>query len=167
MRLQHLIITLGAVALLFSGCDLFEQRNRTFDDDPVLEFFPLTETVSESTLDNNGVTSTSVSVEIQLIGPPQDSEVPVSVSALTPADTSLSGQGAEVAEEGVHYRIPSTSSTIPADENQTTIEIEVLNNDVDDGDTNYILFLDLQGSGEIAAGENLDRYRMTIRGADE
>lgn len=167
MKPQHALLTLGVVALLFSGCDLFEQRNRTFDDDPLIEFFPLSQTVDESDLDGAGVSSAEVPIEIQLIGPQRDSELPVSISALTPSDTSLSAPGAQVAEEGVHYRLPSTSATIPADSSQTVINVEVLNNNQDDGGTNYILFLDLQGSQGVSAGENLDRHRMTIRGADE
>jgi hypothetical protein len=153
------------VALLFSGCDLFEQRNRAYDDDPVVEFFPLSQTVDESDLDDNGVNSTGVPIEIQLIGPQRDSELSVSVSAFT--DTSLSAGGAQLAEEGVHYRLPSSSATIPADSSQTTVNVEVLNNGDDDGDTNYVLFLDLEGSDGVAAAENLDRHRLTFRGADE
>jgi len=165
MKLQRLVLTLGMVALLFSGCDLFEQRNRAYDDDPVVEFFPLSQTVSESDLDDNGVNSTGVPVEVQLIGPQRDSELSVSVSAFT--DTSLSAGGAQLAEEGVHYRLPSSSATIPADSSQTTVNVEVLNNGDDDGDTNYVLFLDLEGSDGVGAAENLDRHRLTFRGADE
>lgn len=165
MKLQYLTLILGMVALLFSGCDLFEQRNRTYDDDPVVEFFPLNQSLDESTLDANGASSADAPVEVQLIGPQRDSELTVSVSAFT--DTSLSAPGAELAEEGVHYRLPSTSATIPANSSQTTVNIEVLNNNIDDGDTNYILFLDLEGSDGVAAGENLDRHRLTFRGANE
>lgn len=165
MKLRGLVLALGVTALLFSGCDLFEQRNRTFDDDSRIEFFPTSETVDESTLDGNGLDTLDVPIEIQLIGPQRGSDLPVTFSAFT--DTSLSSPGAEVAEEGVHYNLPSTSDTILADSSQTTINVEVLNNNVDDGDTNYILFLDLQDSDGVAAAENLKRHRMTIRGADE
>lgn len=167
MKLRYTILTLGMIGLLFTGCDLFEQRNRTFDDDPLIEFFPTSATVSESDLDANSVGSTAVPIEIQLIGPQRGSELPVSFSALTPEDTSLSAPNVEVAEEGVHYNIQSTSATIADSSSQTTVSVEVLNNDLDDGDTNYILFLDLQDSGEVAAAENLDRYTLTILGADE
>lgn len=167
MRLKHTVFTLGAIALLFTGCDLFEQRNRTFDDDSRIEFFPTSETVDESALDASGSDAGSVEIEVQLIGPQRDSELPVSFTALTPADTSLSGSNAEIAEEGVHYNIPSTSSVISAGSSQTTVSVEFLNNDLDDGDTNYILFLNLQDSEGIAAAANLSTYRLTIRGSDE
>lgn len=167
MKLQYAILTLGISVLLLSGCDVFQQRNRTFDDDPLIEFFPTSETVSEADLDAVSVDATEVSIEIQLIGPQRNSDLPVSFSALTPADTSISAPDAEVAEEGVHYRLPSTSATIPANSSQTTVEVEVLNNDADDGDTNYLLFLNLEESEGVAAAKNLDRYTMTIRGVDE
>ncbi|MCS3637478.1 BT_3987 domain-containing protein [Salinibacter ruber] len=167
MKIKYTVLALGAIALLLTGCDLFEQRNRTFDDDPRIEFFPTSATVSESDLDASGSEAASVEIEVQLIGPQRNSELPVSFSALTPADTSLSGPNAEVAEEGVHYNIPSTSSTIPAGSSQTTVSVDVLNNSLDDGGTNYILFLNLQDSEGVAAAENLSTYRLTIRGSDE
>lgn len=167
MKLRYAILTLGMFSVLLSGCDVFEERDRTFDDDPRIEFFPTSATVNEEDLDANGAGVAPVGVEIQLIGPQRDSDLPVSFSALTPADTSLSGSNVQVAEEGVHYRLPSTSATIPADSSQTVVNVEVLNNDADDGGTNYVLFLDLQDSGDVAAAENLDTYSLTIRGADE
>lgn len=167
MKLRHTVVGIGAIILLFSGCDAFEQRDRTFDDDPKIEFFPTSQTVDEADLDAAGNSAAPVSIEIQLIGPQRENDLPVSFSVLTPADTSLSGAGQEVAEEGVHYNIPSTSSTISAGSSQTSVNVEVLNNDSNDGDTNYVLFLNLQDSDGAAAAENLSTHRLTIRGADE
>jgi hypothetical protein len=43
----------------------------------------------------------------------------------------------------------------------------VLDNNQDDGDTNYELFLSLQDSEGVEAAENLKTYTLTIRGTDE
>lgn len=165
MNFRYVIAFLSATVLFINGCDVFEQRNRTFNDDPLIEFFPTSETLNESALDDSGEDAVSVPIEIQLIGPQRDTDLQVSFSANT--DTSLSGSNAEVAEEGVHYNLPSTNATISSGSSQTTVNVEVLNNDVDDGGTDHVLFLDLQDSGEVAAAENLDTHVLTIRGADE
>lgn len=157
MRLLKVLLVLGLVASL-SACDLFERRDRSFDDDPKLEFFPLSQSVSEATLDEEGLGGFMLAPEVQLIGPQQESDLNVNISA---ADSST-------AVAGTHYNLPSTSATISAGESQTEIPVEVLNNDQDDGGTVHVLFLNIQGSdGGVTPAENLRTYTLRLEGADE
>jgi len=143
------VLVLALFGLTLTGCDLFEQRDRTFQGDPKLEFFPLTETADEG--------EGTLTTEVQLIGRQRDSDLPVNVVV---ADSST-------AEAGVHYSLGSTTTSIPSGSSSTEISIDVLDNDVDDGDTNYELFLVLQDSENVEAAENLKVYTLTIRGVDE
>lgn len=156
MRLLKILLVLGVVASL-SACDLFERRDRTFDDDPKLEFVPLTQTIDESDVASAGG-SVTVTPEIQLIGPQRESDLSVN---FTVADSST-------AEQGTHYTLPSTSATISSGSSQTEVAVNVLDNDQDDGGTTHVLFLNIQGSdGGVAPAENLRTYTLNIRGADE
>ena len=142
-------LVLALFGLTLTGCDLFEQRDRTFQGDPKLEFSPLTETADEG--------DGTVTTEVQLIGRQRDSDLPVN---LVVADFST-------AEAGVHYSLASTTTSIPSGSSSTEISIDVLDKDLDDGDTNYELFLVLQDSEGVEAAENLKVYILTIRGVDE
>lgn len=143
-----------AGAMTLSACDFFEQPEFEYDDDPQLEFFPLDETVDERP---DSVATQTVTTNIQLIGPQRDDALPVSF-VRTDSSTAV---------EGVHYSLGSTSASIPAGESAAEVTIEILNNDEDDGDTNYELFLTLQDSEGVRAAENLKTYVLTIRGVDE
>jgi hypothetical protein len=149
MKSLQLILVLAVLGLSLSACDMFEQRDRTYQGDPQIEFAPLSETVDEG----DGTVTTS----IQLIGEQRDSALPVS---FTVGDQST-------AVEGTHYTLGSTSTSIPANANSVDVTIEVLDNDQDDGDTNYELFLTLQDSDNVQAAENLKTFTLTIRGTDE
>lgn len=153
MRLSQSLLVLAVLGLLFSGCDLFEKRDRSFQDDPKIEVFPLSETVDEP---QNGNTS-AVTLEIQLIGEQRSSDLPVS---LTVDDSST-------AVSGTHFNLPATSATIPANSSQTEVEVQVLDNDADDAGTNHLLYISLQGSEGVQAAENLRTHTLTIRGLDE
>lgn len=149
MKLLKLILVTAVLPLTLGACDTLEVDNRKFDDDPKIEFAPLSETVDEG--------AGTVSTEIQLIGPQRSSDLPVSFSV---ADSST-------AEEGTHFSLGSTSATISANSSQTSVNVEVLDNNMDDGDTNYVLYLNLQDSEEVEAAENLKTFTLTIRGVDE
>lgn len=149
MKSLRLILIVALVPLVLGACDALERDDRSFDDDPKLEFKPLTETVDEG--------AGTVTTDIQLIGPHRSSDLAVSFVV---ADSST-------AQQGTHYNLGSTSGTIPANSSSTTVNIDVLDNDVDDGDTNYELFLVLQDSEGVEAAENLKTYTLTIRGTDE
>ncbi|MCS3703464.1 DUF4843 domain-containing protein [Salinibacter ruber] len=157
---KHPLSVSLAVAILFvsiGGCDMFDRRDRSFSDDPKLEFFPLDNGIEESTLDDEGISETSVTTNIQLIGPQRDSDLSVN---FTVDDSST-------AEEGVHYTLPSTTATIEANSSTAEASINVLNNDQDDGGTNHILYLSLQDSEDVEAAANLKTYTLTIEGSDE
>ncbi|MFB6247245.1 MAG: hypothetical protein ABEL97_01600 [Salinibacter sp.] len=155
MRFFRILLVLGLIGSL-TACDLFERRDRTFQGDSKLEFFPLTATVDEGDIEAAGG-SLSLTTSIQLIGPQRDSELPIT---FTVADSST-------AVEGTHYTLPSTSATLPADSSSVPVQVNVLDNNADDGDQNYVLFLNLQTSNGVAPAENLRTFRLTLRGEDE
>jgi hypothetical protein len=163
MRSFRFLGVLLLAGILVAGCDFFEQRDRTFDDDPKLEFFPLSETVDEGDAEAAGGTLT-VETSIQLIGRQRDSDLTVDYTVV---DTTLEAEGAEAAEEGTHFTLPATSATLPANSSTVPVEVNVLDNNQDDGETNYLLFLRLQEDNEVEPAENLKTYTLTIRGADE
>ena len=149
MKSLNVVLVLALMGLSLSACDFFEQRDRTYTDDPKLEFFPLTETVDEA--------DTTLTTNIQLIGPQRSSELPVSFAV---ADSST-------AVEGTHYTLGATSTSIASGSSSTEVTINVLDNAENDGDTNYELFLVLQDSEGVEAAENLKTFTLTIRGVDE
>lgn len=159
--MRPLSFLLGAVllAMLVGACDMFEPRDRTFDDDPKIEFFPLSDGVDEADLDDSfGATDdTTITTNIQLIGPQRDSDLSINFVV----------DDSSTAEEGVHYTLPSTSATIDANSSTAEVDVTVLNNSQDDGGTNYELFLTLQDSDGVEAAENLKTYTLTIVGNDE
>lgn len=145
----RLLLFLGAIGLLFSGCDLFEQRDRTYNDDPKVEFFPQSEIVDEA--------DTTVTTNIQLIGPQRDSDLQLSYSV----------DDSSTAVEGTHYELNSTSATISANSSSAEVPVTVLDNNQDDGGTNYELYITLEGSNGVEPAENLKTYNLTIRGVDD
>lgn len=149
MKSLKLILLVGLIPLVLAGCDSLEQDFRGFDDTPKLEFKPLTETVDEG--------AGTVTAEIQLIGPQRSSDLAVNFSV----------DDSSTAQSGTHYSLGSTSATIPANSSATEVSVQVLDNDIDDGDTNYELFLSLEDSQGVEAAENLKTYTLTIRGTDE
>lgn len=156
MRIVRLLGVLLLVGGLATGCDFFNQRDRTFNDDPKLEFAPLSETVDEADAEAAGG-SVTVETAIQLIGRQRDSDLTVNY---TVADSST-------AEEGTHFALPATSATIEANSSSVPVEVNVLDNNVDDGGTNYVLYLNLQEDNEVEPAENLKTFTLTIRGTDE
>jgi carbon monoxide dehydrogenase subunit G len=147
------ILLLALLGATLAGCDTFEQRDRTYQGDPKLEFAPLSETIDEPVANPDTSTATSV----QLIGEQRSSDLAVNFVV---ADSST-------AESGVHYELSSTSVTIAANSSSAQVPITVLDNSADDGDTNYELFLVLQDSEGVEAAENLKTFTLTIRGVDE
>lgn len=143
------ILIIALLPLALGACDALQVDSRKFDGDPKLEFAPTTTTVDEG--------AGSVTTDIQLIGEQRESDLQVN---FTVADSST-------AVEGTHYTLGSTSATISAGSSKTEVEVQVLDNNVDDGDTNYELFLNLQDSDGVEAAENLKTFTLTIRGTDE
>jgi len=151
MRSLKALLVLGLIVSL-GACDAFEQRDRTFDDDPKLEFFPVSQVVDEPVTGDS-----TIAVEIQLIGEQRESDLPVSFAV----------DDSSTAVEGTHYSLPSTSSTIPANSSQTIVEVTVLDDTLDDAGDDRVLFLTLQGGEGVEPAENLKTHTLTIRGRDE
>jgi hypothetical protein len=149
MKSLNAVLLIALLGVSLSACDVFDQRDRSYQGDPQLEFAPLTETVDEG--------AGTVTTNIQLIGPQRSSALPVNFVV----------DDSSTAVEGTHYTLSSTSASIPADESVTDISIEVLDNSIDDGDTNYELFLSLQESDGVEPAANLRTFVLTIRGTDE
>lgn len=143
------ILTLALLPLMLGACDALEVDSRKFDGDPKVEFAPTNATVDEGVV--------TVTTDIQLIGEQRESDLQVN---FTVGDSST-------AVEGTHYSLGSTSATISAGSSKTEVEVQVLDNSVNDGDTNYELFLNLQDSEGVEAAENLKTFTLTIRGTDE
>lgn len=147
-------ILLSAVVLItVTSCDLFEQRSRAFDDDPVVEFFPLNQQVTED--DDDTPSTIELTLEVQLIGPQRSEALSVAFSV---------DAGNTDAVDGVHYELVTSSPvTIPANSSQAEITINVLPSPLDDDEFRQ-LALTLEGSDEVPASENLKNYTLTING---
>lgn len=149
MKSLNAVLLVALLGVSLSACDFFEQRDRSYQGPPQLEFAPLTETVDEG----DGTITTNV----QLIGPQRDAALPVSYVV----------DDSSTAVEGTHFNLASASVSIDAGESAADVEIDVLDNDVDDGDTNYVLYLSLQPSDGVEPAANLQTFTLTIRGTDE
>jgi hypothetical protein len=149
MKSLNAVLLVALLGVSLSACDFFEQRDRSYQGPPQLEFAPLTATVDEG----DGTITTNV----QLIGPQRDAALPVNYVV---DDTST-------AVEGTHFNLATTSVSIDAGESAADVEIDILDNDADDGDTNYVLYLSLQESDGVEPAANLRTFVLTIRGTDE
>ena len=152
MKLHKLHINLVVIvtlSLTIASCDLFELRDRTFDSDPQVEFFPLsrTLTLSQST---SGITT----INVQLIGEQRDSDLPLTVSVESSTTTAVEGQ---------HYNLPSTSVNIPAGASTADFDINVTGENLSAGEA-VVLVLELQGTDQVRAAPNLRLHTLTLVG---
>lgn len=155
MRSLRCLLVLAVLGFSVTACDAFERRDRSYQENPKLEFDPLSATVDES---ESG--TATVTVNVNLIGPRQSS----------PVDVSFAADDSSSAQAGTHFNLPSTSASIEADSSSTEVTIEVLGNDQDDGGSNYVLYLSLQDPNDgdnIEPATNLRTHTLTIRGLDE
>lgn len=143
MKSYKLYINLLLVALITvatTSCDLFELRDRTINtDDPQVEFFPLSRSVS-----GDGTTT----INVQLIGEQRDSDLPLTVTVVGDETTAV---------EGDHYSLPSSSATIAANSSTAPFNIDYSGSGDD-----VVLVLELQGTDEVRAAPNLRRHTLTI-----
>lgn len=149
MKSLNALLLVALLGVSLSACDFFEQRDRSYQGPAQLEFAPLNETVDEG--------DGAVTTNIQLIGPQRDAALSVNFVV----------DDSSTAVEGTHYALGSTSASIAAGESVAEVSIDVLDNSIDDGDTNYELFLSLQASDGVEPAVNLQTYTLTIRGTDE
>lgn len=146
MKIKLLFIAI-LIPLLFAGCDgLFDEGDveKTFEGPPQVALFPLEQEVSE--IDG------STSVEIQLIGEPQNSDITVTVTA----------DGASTAQAGVHYNIASNDVTIAGGTSTVDLPIEILDSGAfTSGEVQLILNIDA-ASGGLEIAPNLDQASVFI-----
>jgi len=144
------ILVLTSIALLIlisGGCkEVFDldQRDRTFQGDPLVAFFPNTRTVADS----SGVTS----FEVQLIGEQLE-------SALNIPFTVVSGETTAV--EGTHFEFVTPSPVVlPANSSIATFSVNILDSDIE---SPRVLTVELQDPGDnITASENIKQTVITI-----
>lgn len=154
MRLLSLLIAISFLGLTFTACDLTEWKGeRKYDDDPKLEFKPLTEFVEEGDIEGG---SETVTTNVQLIGEQRDSDLTVNYEV---ADSST-------AVEGTHYQLGANSATISAGSSTAEVSIDVLDNSQDDGGEVYDLYLVLQESDGVEPAVNLKAFTLTFEGED-
>lgn len=163
MSLRNLLFTLAVPVLVTSGCD-FETFDGPYDGMPVMEFHQVSEANSSPTASQpyaltavEGATESTVRLQTNLIGPQQSADRTLSFTVVSDGTT---------AQEGVHYSLPSgTEYTLPANSSFGFIEITILSNSLDDGESRA-LRLELEGStdGGIGAADNLDDFTVRIDG---
>jgi hypothetical protein len=147
------LILAALVMLTFTGCDdLFNDGEVTYDGPSKVEFKP-----ESNTLTLSPDSSTTVPVLVQLIGEQRNEDLTVSFTV---------NEGS-TAEEGTHYNLPSSSSvTIPAESSSAEIIIDAMGDSgLDPGDT-VQLMLELQGTDQVEAAEELKDYTLTIQGGN-
>lgn len=154
MFLRTSVLALAALALTATGCD-FEEFDGPYDGEPVMEFNQLTGpagpygvAVSEG--------SGTLSLRTNLIGPQMGSATTLSFSVVD----------GTTAVEGTHYALPNgTDYTLPANSSFASIDIEILDGSLDEGESR-VLRLELEGAsdGSIGAAENFDDFTVTIVG---
>lgn len=148
-HIELLVLLLISVSL--TGClnDLFSQKDLTYQDDPQLEFRPLNATEAED--------AGAVEVLVQLIGPQQDSDTPISFS-VNSSETD--------AVEGTHYDLATSSPvSLAANSSAATITINLNGTTLNDGEIRTLV-LTLDESNEITPAENLKTHTLIIEGVD-
>lgn len=148
MKIKLLIIAL--LPLLILGCeDLFDKGDveKVYDGPPQVEFFPLQQEVS--------LADGSATVEVQLIGEQQSSDLSVNFNVNGESST---------AEAGVHYNIVTSSPvTISSGTSEVVVEIELIEGSLEAGEE-VELYLDLEGADGAEAAPNLDQALIYIQG---
>jgi hypothetical protein len=153
MKIKILIALI--LPLLFLGCDdLFDEGDvqKTFDDIPQVEFKPLQQEVSISSLYDEPTDDGTFTVAVQLIAPQRDSDLAVNFSV----------GGNSTAQAGVHYNIVTPSPvTISAGTSSVDVVIELIEGSLESGSAD--LFLNLEGGSGVPAAPNLDESRTIIQ----
>ena len=142
------IIAFLLLPVFLWGCDdIFDagDADKVFDGDPQVEFKPLGQEMSE--------TVGMATIDIQLIGEHQDSDIEV--------DFSTDGS----AEEGVHYNLLTSSPVvIEAGTSSATVEIEIIDSGIYDetGEVQLLLNID-SASGGVEPAENLRQASIYVQ----
>ena len=149
-KTTYILAIFALLILISGGCkEVFDldQRDRTFQGDPLVAFFPNSETVADS----SGVTNGST-FEVQLIGEQLE-------EALNIPFTIVSGETTAV--EGTHFEFDTSSPVVlPANTSIAFLSINILDSDIE---SPRVLTLELQDPGDnITASENVKRTVLTI-----
>lgn len=143
------LLFLALFAGLFtSSCDdLFDKGDveGTYDGPTVVAFYPLQKTVRTSS-------SSSTSVQVQLIGPQRSSDLSVAYQV----------GSSSTAVSGTHYNLNVSPVTISGNTSTADITIELIDGVLQAGQE-VALILELQGSADVPASENLKQSVIYIR----
>lgn len=143
------LLFLALFAGLFtSSCDdLFDKGDveKTYDGPAVVAFYPLQKTVRTST-------SPSTSVQVQLIGEQRSSDLSVTYQV----------GSASTAVAGTHYTLNVSPVTISGNTSTADITIGLIDGALAAGQE-VALVLELQGSADVPASENLKQSVVYIR----
>jgi len=151
-KIYFRLLVILVLPLLLSGClnDLFDDGETYYNtDDPQVEFYPLTQQLTLGATEESSYT-----INAQLIGEQRNAALELSVIVVDSLTT---------AQQGVQYSLPSTSITIPADSSTAAFTIEVSGEGLDAGDVAQLV-LELQGTEEVQAAENLNQHTLIIQG---
>lgn len=143
------LLMFAFLPVLFTGCDsLFDKGDveKVYDGPSVVEFFPLSRTVTIST-------TPTTSIGVQLIGPQRSADLSV---AYTVDATST-------AIAGTHYNITTPSPvTLAANTSSVPVTISLIAGSVPAGQERRLI-LNLVGADGVAPAENLKRATIFIR----
>ncbi len=146
-KTTYILAIFALLILISGGCkDVFDldQRDRTFQGDPLVAFFPNSRTVADS----SGVTS----FEVQLIGEQLESALNIPFTIVTGETTAI---------EGTHFEFDTPSPVVlPANTSIEFLSINILDSNIE---SPRVLTLELQDPGDnITASENVKRTVLTI-----
>ncbi len=147
-RIHIKLVMLVLLSVSMTGClnDLFEEKDLTFNEDPQLEFRPLSANVDED--------EGAVDFLIQLIGPQRSSALDVSFSVDATNSDAVSG---------THYSLPATTATIAANSSSATVTVNFNGTGLDDGQQR-VLVLTIDEGGAVRPAPNLRTLTITIDG---
>lgn len=160
---NSILMKLSVIALLplfISGClgDLFEQDDRTYNDEQQVEFNPTSLNVEERG-DENEDPPVQASSAVNLISQEGTAQSDLEIE-YTVDDSST-------AVEGDHYNLVSSSPlTIPEGETTTELEFEVTADNLDDDEVR-VLYISLQGGDNFKPAANYRTLTVNIQGVTD
>lgn len=178
MKYLKLKILSGALiaGFLFTGC--FDEVTKVYDGAAVVEFAQYDQPFAPSTGNSNytstvtfGATTASGSVDVplrlQLIAPQFDTDTNIGFQVVS---EQLDEEGEVVEEttaiEGTHYTINTSNNqaVFPANSSTTNIELSVLADNLDQGDSFQFIIM-LTESDQLNPAENYKYYRVVVQRA--
>lgn len=146
--MKKITLYLAAFVLMFASCDsLFDEgdNKKSYNGPTVVGFYPLEQTVRASS-------TAGTSVEIQLIGEQQSSDLSISYGV----------HSSTTATAGTHYTVTGSSVTIGAGTSTADVNVGISAGDLAAGQE-VKLVLELQGGSGVEPSENLKLATIYIR----